>query len=225
MKRTILLSLFFAAKLCSAQIVFYGGDYGLGPALEVGIETGIANARIYDNVRFGGSMAVDFVFGNYLVDGPTPTQIYFEFRQDVSEGNGGTVIASGTLPIALAAPTGNIGFGLPEWHFSAEIPRVILSANTMYWLSVSPSQSQSGHYYLSTTEGQNGIGGPLGDGNSFYDSTSLGANFDPTTEFLGAGTWDFSQGFGNHVIPEPASFATLGLGIGLLFCRGRKRMR
>ena len=221
-KRAFTALLLIAAAGANAQI-WYGGDYEGGPALESGINTSIGDARVYDNYSepLAGT-TVDSVFGNFLVDGEIPNQIYYEFRENVSPGNGGQLLSFGTVD-STAAKTGRSGMQLAEWAFIAEIPRLQLEPGT-YWMTIAPVGNGAGHYYLSTTSGFNGIGAPLGDGNSYYDSISLAASFDPTTVWLGAGIWDFSMGFSNHVIPEPTTSIGILTGISLLLVRrGAKR--
>jgi hypothetical protein len=197
--------------------IFYTGQWQGGPYLESGINTLIEDARIYENFENRSLLAIDSVFGSYLFDGEAPEQLFYEFRQGVSAGNGGTIVASGTVS-ANAVKTGRFGFGMIEWELQAEISRLTIGIGH-YWFAVTPVGTGAGHYYSTTTDGTNGIGQPLHDGNSFYDSTSLGANFDSTTEWLGPGIWDFSQGFDNHVIPEPTTIAGGLIGITMILLR------
>ena len=214
-----LLSILLLATVASAPAqtpAFYGGSLDGRGFLESGKNTAIEDARVYDNVD-NDVLYVDWVFGNFLVDGPLPTQLYYEFRQGIEPGNGGVLLQSGTVA-ATTERTFRGAFGMLEWTVFGEIPRIELALER-YWFTVSPVGEGSGHYFLSTTSGMDGIGSPIGDGNSFYDSETFGANFDPTENWLGKGTWDFSLGFGNNVIPEPATLlATLG-GLALLAFR------
>jgi hypothetical protein len=187
--------------------------------LESGINTAIEDARIYDNFQFQG--VVSWVFGHFLIDKPAASHVYYEFRQNVGPGDGGDLLVSGTVP-ATMFDTGVISLGLKVWLIYGDIPRLTFEPGD-YWLSVTPVGDGTGNYYLPTTDGHSGEGGPLGDGNTFYDSKTFGADFDPTTDWLGDDTWDFSMGFGNNEIPEPATlFAMLG-GLGLTALLKRRR--
>jgi len=223
MKLLLMMLLLAIAPGAFAQTpVFYGGDFDGRGFLESGKNTAIGDARVYDNMQNDApGLTVDWVFGNFLVDGPLPTEVYYEFRQKMGPGNGGELLASGT-GAATVEITGRGGFGLTEWNVRGQIPRIDLDPGH-YWFTVAPMGDGTGHYYLSTTSGDDGMGSPLGDGNSFYDSETFGANFDPTSDWLGKGTWDFSLGFGNNVIPEPATLLATLAGLGLLALRMRRR--
>lgn len=92
-----------------------------------------------------------------------------------------------------------------------------------YWLMVWPiTFGCGGGWFLGragTTYGANGVGGPLGDGRSYFNG--YGRNFVPTSDVLGAGTWDFS--YGVQGVPEPMTWMALGTGIAVLL--GRRRVR
>jgi hypothetical protein len=187
--------------------------------LESGINTAVEDARIYDNFQYQG--VVSWVFGRFLIDKPAASLLYYEFRQNVGPGDGGDLLVSGTVP-ATMFDTGVISLGLKVWLIYGDIPRLTFEPGD-YWLSVTPVGDGTGNYYLPTTDGHSGEGGPLGDGNTFYDSKTFGADFDPTTDWLGDDTWDFSMGFGNNEIPEPVTlFAMLG-GLGLTAVLKRRR--
>lgn len=201
---------------------FYGGFMDGRAYLESGINTAIEDARIYDNFRPTAShVVVSWVFGHFLIDKPAASNLYYEFRQNVGPGDEGDLIVSGTVP-ATMFDTGGVGFGMTEWLIYGDIPRIDLEDGD-YWFSVTPVGDGTGNYYLPTTSGEFGIGEPLGDGNTFYDSKTFGADFDPTTDWLGDDTWDFSMGFGNNEIPEPATIIAMLGGLGLTAVLKRRR--
>ncbi|MGI8924003.1 MAG: PEP-CTERM sorting domain-containing protein [Fimbriimonadales bacterium] len=208
---------------CSTQDVFgfwfYGGDWDFRSFLESGRNSTLEDARIYENFELSGPLQVTVVLGNFALDGGLPTELYYEFRQNVAPGSGGDLLASGTVG-AAAEMTGRSGFGFTEWSVSGNIPMLQLTPG-QHWFTVTPVGNGAGHFYLTTTDGHNGVGSPLGDGNSYYDSDTLGADFDPTSDWLGKGLWDFSQGIDN--IPEPATFLATLAGLGLLVFRKRRR--
>jgi hypothetical protein len=63
-----------------------------------------------------------------------------------------------------------------------------------YWVTVAPIDAGQGRAFVSTTSGLNGIGDPLGNGMSFFDSTFFGFNFEPVENVIGPGTWNFALG-------------------------------
>ncbi|MGI8923203.1 MAG: PEP-CTERM sorting domain-containing protein [Fimbriimonadales bacterium] len=226
MRKSALTTILFMAVLMALSVhaaaqpygeLFYGGNMDNRAFLESGRNTAIEDARIYDNFEIpGGHYVIEWVFGNFLIDKPVASQLYYEFRQNVGPGNGGDLIASGTEPAAML----EIGFN--HWKIYADIARLSLEPGH-YWFSVTPVGDGTGHYYLPTTDGDGGTGQPLGDGNTYYDSDTFGAEFDPTTVWLGKDTWDFSMGFGNNLIPEPATIAAMLGGLGVIAWRKRRR--
>ena len=105
---------------------FYGGNWNGGPFLESGVGTGIEDARIYDNVLSPATDAVDYVFACYMLDGPVPSQLFFDFRHSVSAGDGGTAIATGVAEITEAAATGRTSFGNIEWYLEQKSRELFL---------------------------------------------------------------------------------------------------
>ncbi|MGI8924513.1 MAG: hypothetical protein ACR2HJ_10840 [Fimbriimonadales bacterium] len=189
--------------------LWYGGDFDGRGFLESGKNTAIEDARVYDNFFVEGpGYDIQYLFGNFLVAGPLPTQLYYEFRRNMGPGDGGKLLHSGTVAATNTA-TGRSGWGMTEWRVSGDMPEIELEQGH-YWLTVAPVGNGTGNFYLSTTSGANSIGFPIGDGNSFYDQRSVSLrhsplpggytepNFDPTSEWLGIEKWDFSQGFGNN---------------------------
>ncbi|MGI8923264.1 MAG: hypothetical protein ACR2HJ_04365 [Fimbriimonadales bacterium] len=86
---------------------FYGGDFDGRGFLESARNTAIEDARVYDNfLNDIPGLEIDWVFGNFLVDGPLPTEVYYEIRQNMGPGNGGELLASGTgaATVEITAP-------------------------------------------------------------------------------------------------------------------------
>ena len=113
MKKFALLSLFaflLLATFASAQTLFYGGDLNLSDPNQ----NGLANEN--DGI-VGGSPYGAATFQNFIIKDPdwdvtslwtnnlsqlNPQSAYWEIRSGVSEGNGGTLIASGTAVAATS---------------------------------------------------------------------------------------------------------------------------
>ena len=178
----------------TTNVLWYNGDFN-------GVN-GLANgenwdgtgeyARVYDdfNVPSGG-WTVGGVFSDNL-SSTNITGAYWEIRQGVSEGNGGTLIASGLTMTPIVTPTGRSGFGFTEYMVEVTGLNVSLSQGT-YWLTVSPVGDASGPSYDSTTSGANCVGTPCGnDANAFWDSNLFGVIFTSTSN--GGVPGDFSMG-------------------------------
>lgn len=207
----------------TSTTLYYGGDIDGRAALSDERSNYRGRSAVYDNFTVGGEgWRVSSVFGNMLFN----YQSYgadFEIRKGMSRGNGGTLVASGRELAAEQTPTGRTWQGWTE--YTVRISNLdILLAPGEYWLSVrSVTYSCGGGWlssYAGTTSGLNGIGGPLGDGLSFFDSRSR--IFVPTEDMLGSGTWDFSYGIAGAPVPEPATVSMLGGLLLVALRRGRK---
>ncbi|HVT14462.1 MAG TPA: PEP-CTERM sorting domain-containing protein [Fimbriimonadaceae bacterium] len=211
-----------AVAASADPVLFYGGDFDSRDGGYSGQNGSVADSRIYDDFTLSSASNITGIFANFLDSmSIAPTTAYYEFRSGVSAGNGGTLIASGTMNVT-GTPTGRSGFGLNEIDYAGSITPVMLSAGT-YWVTMAPISAGTGSEYMSTTSGANGVGGPLANGNSFWDSPTFGLSFANTSDVFGAGTWDMSIGVTGTPVPEPASMAVLGLGALALIRRRRSK--
>lgn len=233
-KAAFVLALLTLAVASQAQTVFYGGDFDGRNALVS--SRGTNSGYSYDDFSLNTLTNVSSLFGNFLLNGGaagfTLTADY-EIRSGMTAGNGGTLISSGTGLTATRIATGRTGFGLTEYQYTISGLNLNLSAGT-YFMALRPVAvtGGGGTAYVSTTSGADvsttgdpnpaPTGAPLANGNSYFDSATYGASFDPATSSnaLGAGTWDFS--YGVAAVPEPTTIAALGFGAAALL-RRRKR--
>jgi hypothetical protein len=224
MKRLLVLTMSIGAALARGTVLFYGGDFDYRNAGSCQEGGAVSDSRVYDNFMLSSPATITDVFGDFLDSSAGGgTSAYWDIRSGVSEGVGGTVVAGGFVSPATMRLFGRNYFGIAERRYDVAVSGVTLSANTMYWLTVAPDLSGlAGDTFLTTTSGANGVGGPLGDGNSFWDSTTFNKNMTGTTNMLGAGTWDFSLGVNGSPVPEPASLAILGIGAIALIRRQSK---
>jgi hypothetical protein len=193
--------------------LWYGGDFdGLNGILAMHGPNG--DADLYEDFDISpGGATVTRVFGVYVtVSQETVTQAAYEIRSGVSSGNGGTLVAAGTT---------SASWNFQEfWGGSLSLYRATVSGLNIflpegrYWLSVSPLRNDG--LWLATTSGANGVGTPLHNGNSFWNSSDFGANFAPTSEILGEGTWDFMYGVAGAPVPESGTFLSLSVFCALL---------
>jgi hypothetical protein len=121
----------------------------------------------------------------------------WEIRQGISEGNGGTIIASVMTATPNVTPTGCDGFGFIEQMVEVDALDVFLPAED-YFLNVTPTGDLSGRSFDSSTMGANCIGTPCGnDQNAFFDSPFFGAVFTSTANE--GQSYDFSMSVNGDV--------------------------
>lgn len=206
-----------AAASASAAPIWYNGDFDGVNGQNVGAFNAF-DSRVYDDFNISGQpMIIDSVFMNVLSAIPRTDILTFawEIRSGVSAGSGGTLVASG-LSNATVTTTGRTGFGRPEYNVLATGLSVNLAPGT-YWLGGKVGgNGTSNDMFVSTTVGANGIGTPLNNVNSFWDSTSFGASWQALAN-------DYSMGVNGAPVPEPASMVALGLGALALVRRRRSK--
>lgn len=227
MRKLILASLLAGGVLglnASAGTLAYQGNFdGInGLVNEVNSSAGVT-AYTYDNfiVPVGQTWDVTGLFSNNL-SSVSWSSAFWDIRTGVSNGNGGTDVASGTGS-ATDIATGRSGFGYNEFQAMVSGLNIQLTAGT-YWLAVSPISSQFGESFISTTSGAGGINNDL-SGKSYLESAYFGANYENSSDFLNP-TPGFSEGVVGTLVtgsPEPASFLLIAGGLGLIGL-ARKRM-
>jgi len=208
--------------------LWYNGDFNDVNGLANERNTGVTQAAVYDdfNVTGGPMWHVTAVFSDNLFSAMTVTAADWEIRTGISEGNAGTLIASGTTNSPVVTPTGRGGFGLQEYMVEVTGLNVflpMLPSGQHYWLNVTPVGNGTGRSFNSTTSGTNCVGTPCGnDDNAFFNSTSFG-NY-----FTGGQPYDFSNGVIGTVVPEPPPWAMMAMGavvlIGVQRLRRRKKV-
>ena len=138
------------------------------------------------------------MFSNDLLN-TNVTGATWEIRQGITEGNGGTLIASGMTVTPTVTATGRSGFGDTEYQIEVADLSVTLPAGS-YFLNVTPIGDSTGRSFDSTTSGANCAGMPCGNNqNAFFDSNFFGAVFTSTANE--GQPYDFSMGVNGTVIP------------------------
>jgi len=227
MKKLALLSLFamlfamtatFAYASCPVEAgyncAFYGGDLDLNDPNQ----NGLANendaivsgspygAATYQNFNWGGG-AIGGLASNNL-SGLNPATAYWEIRSGVSEGNGGTLIASGTGATSNQA-TGRSDFGFIEYTNFVGGLNVNVGAG-QYWMAVVPQDvNNPNRSFNSNTDGLNSVGSQTSN-QQFFNSAFFGANF---TNANSQGTFPIFSQAAYAPVPEPSSMIMLGSGL------------
>jgi hypothetical protein len=222
LKKIALLSLFaflfiatFANAQCGSNCLFYGGDFdpnnpnanGLANENDAIVGGSPYGAATYQNFTLSTSATATGLFSNNL-SGLNPATGYWEIRTGVSEGNGGTLVASGTGAMTQTA-TGRSGFGITEFRDEVDGLNLNLSGGTQYWMAVVPNDpSNPNRSFNSNTFGLNSVGTQQSN-SQFFNSSFFGANF---TNANNEGVFQtFSQGVVGT--PEPSSILMLGSGL------------
>jgi hypothetical protein len=206
--------------------LWYNGDFD-GSRTLANVRNGLAaQSSVYDNFIVpvaDASWLVTSIYSNNLMSGFAVTGADWSIRSGVSAGNGGIIIASGTLSPATVTPTGTTFLGsYTEFTIQVSGLNILLLPGT-YWLNVTPVDSGSGQSYNSGTIGANAVGMPPGnDGNAFWDSTTYGTNFSPAEG-------DFSMGVIGKIpvvsgVPETGSTAAM-MGLSTILLLGVARLR
>jgi hypothetical protein len=201
---------------------WYNGDFNGVNGLANEQNTTVSQASVYDDfIVSGPGWNVASVFSDNLAN-TVFTGASWEIRSGVSEGNGGTLVASGIVGLSnlIVTPTGRSGFGFTEYMVQVTGLNLYLAPG-MYWLNVTPTGNGTGRSFDSTTSGANCVGTPCGnDQNAFFNSTFFGTYFTSTANVGQPG--DFSMGV-IYLVPEPAMVALLTLGLGALLITLRRR--
>jgi hypothetical protein len=199
--------------------LWYNGDWNGVNGLANERNTVVTQAAVYDDFNVTAPLGwnVTALFSDNL-ENTVVTAADWEIRAGVSEGNAGTLIASGTTNSPLVTNTGRGGLGFQEYMVEVTGLNVflpMLPSGQHYWLNVTPVGNGGGRSFNSTTSGANCIGTPCGnDMNAFFNSTYFGAYFTSTAnESL---PYDFSNGVIGTVVPEPITWAMMALGVVVL---------
>jgi hypothetical protein len=206
--------------------LWYNGNFNGVNALANERNTLVTQAAVYDDFNvtapLGWEVTAVFsdnvLFVNHISD---ITAADWEIRTGVSEGNGGSLIASGTTNSPIVTYIGGENLYMVEvTGLNFFLP--MLPSGQHYWLNVTPVGNGTGRSFNLTTSGANCVGTPCGnDQNAFFNSTYFGAYFTSTSNE--GQPYDYSNGVIGTVVPEPATVPLLTCGVGALLIAVRRR--
>jgi len=176
-------------SLCN-PCVYYGGDLNVSDSNAAGLSdentlliVGGSSTYTAINVPNNGWIGVTGILVNVQADvNFDPNTASYDVRTGVTEGNGGTSIASGTGTIAVAA-TGRNFIGLNEYTVLVKIPTLYIGPGE-YWFNVTPQCTNGatdgscnvGRIFISnTTQNTNGVlSGAQPAGSMYLNSSYFG---------------------------------------------------
>lgn len=196
---------------CRPVCLFYGGDNNPNsPATN-----GFANENTLlvpatttwgaFTVPDGQTWTVDGLFINTITDGYNgldPTTSSWTIASGVSEGDGGTTVASGTSTAAGTSfvPTGRFPFGFTEYTLKVKITSTVLSSGT-YWVNITPQCTDAGNgscdiaqYFFDDTFGLNRYGPLEPAGQGYFNSSYFGFDYANLCEVSSTGCRALSFG-------------------------------
>lgn len=202
--------------LC-APCLFYGGDLNTGSLNAAGMSDEntlliLGGSSTYASFTLKGVSAniTGIVFNVQADTNFDPNTASYDVRTGVTDGNGGTSIASGTSTIAVAA-TGRNFIGLNEYTVAVNLSSPLLIGPGEYWFNVTPACTNGtqdgscsvGRIFLSnTTNRTNQVNGSAQvPGEMFLNSSFFGFTF--------ANWCDSSLGFNSNQCAG-ASFGLIG---------------
>lgn len=208
---------------CTSACLFYGGDYNPNNPFSHDLVNAKQSQGYYAAVYvpfvvpIGQTWNITGLFGNNAMSF-TPLTADWSIRSGVSNGNGGTVLFSGSSSSPVVADTGVSEGGNEIYAVGVNgLSGIQLGAGT-YWLSVVPvCLTCSAASYLVDTDGSNASGPAEPQNQSYLDSSTFNASFQSTT-FYGAYP-AFSVGVIGTLangVPEPAALGVFGTGLTLL---------
>ena len=189
-------------------------------------------ALTYDNFTWvpgAGGGVVDTVGGNFWgnPNGLLIDTAYWEIRTGMSQNVAGTLVASGSGTVTPYATSFTQG-GSAVWGVSVDVPDFTLPAGN-YWfgLAIGSTNPAGVGWFVASTTGTNGVGGPLGDDFSIYYQNSIyGLSWNYVESAIqNPMSSGFDPSYFIHEVPEPSTLSLGLLSLGHFALRKRTRRR
>ncbi len=193
---------FDEGQLPAGPMCFYGGDLDFRSALSSNRNTIVEESWTFDDVDWPGGVVTE-VWGNFLSDNNTGRPVAGDIA--VFEGMGEGVWGSEIVQIWDIVDftwerTGRIAFNRFEDELRLRVNFALPPG--AYHVGVRLVGTGVGQAFVSLTSGANAQGGPIANGNSFFQSTYFGFPLPTSWEnLLGPGYWDVSIGLCAQVGP------------------------
>lgn len=191
------------ASYASGQQCFYGGNLDNRSALSSERNTFVTASWTFDDVDWpGGSVAG--VWGNFASQrsAGTPVACDVAIFRGMSEGQWGEAVAQiSDITTFTWTPTGQSHNGHDIFELRLDVS-VQLPVGSFH-VGVRPVGTGAGQYWIASTSGENSQGGPIGNGNAFFQSDFFG--FPLPTDWRninGPGPWDVSFGICGEAEPS-----------------------
>lgn len=173
--------------------LFYGGDLNPSDPNAAGLSSEntilIPGSSTYGNfnVPSGMSVTVSGVLFNIQADANfDPLTASYDIRQGVSEGDGGTDLATGTVAAQVAA-TGRNFLGLNEYTVAVQLSTPLVLGAGDYWFNVTPNCT-NGNQDGSCSVGRFFVSNVTGRTNSIHGAGEPGGQMFLNSSFFGF-TW------------------------------------
>lgn len=197
--------------VCAPVCLFYGGDTNTSASTDNGFAN--ENTLLVPDTTVWGAFTIpagqtwwiEGLFINTISDGYNgldPAESTWTIASGVSEGNAGTVIATGTSTAGGTQyiPTGRLPFGFNEYSLRVRTTETVLTAGT-YYVNITPQCTNSGNgscpiaqYFWDDTFGLNRYGPLEPAGVGFFNSSYFGFNYANLCEVSSTGCEALSFG-------------------------------
>jgi hypothetical protein len=226
MKRVLIFALLsiVTQQALAQQTIFYGGDpTGLDSNNYFATVNGFRSRMVtFDDFTWNSTRPLNTFFGEFISN-MAFSKGHYEIRTGISSGFSGILLSSGDMNVTSADEgqsnvTGNSGV-FRRYFVEGSTSDILLTLGATYFVSFSIDfqGNTNGQGAILRTNGVNGVGTPLANGNLYHDQPGAGLNYSPRSG-------DVAYGLRASSVPEMTPLAFLSLGIfGLLRAKSIKQ--